>query len=148
MLFGLKRVPDLRRAQRMQIAQDHLRLVSLEKFARSHVHELSGGMKQRAAFARALAPDPRVLLIDEPLSAPDALTPEQLYDDIQRIWQAKHETIVLLTHNVTEAACLGDRVVVISAGPGHIAETFEITLPPLPARSTCDVAWRRIAAAR
>ena len=83
----------------------------------------------RAAFARSLAPDPRVLLMDEPLAALDALTREQLYDDIQRIWATRHKTILLVTHNVREAVCLGDRVILMSPRPGRIAEEFRIDLP-------------------
>src|SRR3712207_5937152 len=86
-------------------------------------------MKQRVALARALAPDPQVLLMDEPFAALDALTRDQLYDDLQRIWQESHKTIVFVTHNVREAACLGDRVVLMSPRPGRIAEIFEIPLP-------------------
>jgi NitT/TauT family transport system ATP-binding protein len=114
---------------RFQVAHDYLRLVGLESFARSNIHELSGGMRQRVAFARALAPDPRVLLMDEPLSALDALTQEQLYADIQRIWMERRKTIILVTHNVREAVCLGDRVVLMSPGPGRIREEFPIRLP-------------------
>jgi NitT/TauT family transport system ATP-binding protein len=121
-------VPDLTRACRLEIAHDYLRLVGLDKFAHSNIHELSGGMRQRVAFARALAPDPRVLLMDEPLSALDALTREQLYDDIQRIWMTRRKTIVLVTHNVREAVCLGDRVVLMSPQPGRIREDFAIPL--------------------
>jgi NitT/TauT family transport system ATP-binding protein len=128
-MFGLKLVPDLTRRQRLDIANDYLRLVGLERFAQANTHQLSGGMKQRVALARALAPDPRVLLMDEPLSALDALTREQLYGDIQRIWAARRQTIVLVTHNVREAACLGDRVILMSHHPGRIREEFPIPLP-------------------
>jgi len=128
-LFGLKLVPGLTRARRLEVALDYLRLVGLEKFAHSNIHELSGGMRQRVAFARSLAPDPRVLLMDEPLSALDALTREQLYEDIQRIWIERRKTIVLVTHNVREAVCLGDRVVLMSPRPGRIREEFPIRLP-------------------
>jgi NitT/TauT family transport system ATP-binding protein len=128
-MFGLKLKPELTNAQRREIAREHLKLVGLENFMHANVHELSGGMKQRAAFARSLAPDPRVLLMDEPLAALDALTREQLYDDIQRIWAARHKTILLVTHNVREAVCLGDRVILMSPRPGRIAEEFRIDLP-------------------
>jgi NitT/TauT family transport system ATP-binding protein len=128
-LFGLKLVPGLSRARRFEVAHDYLRLVGLDNFARSNIHELSGGMRQRLALARALAPDPRVLLMDEPLSALDALTREQLYADIQRIWMERRKTIVLVTHNVREAVCLGDRVVLMSPRPGRICEEFHIRLP-------------------
>ena len=128
-LFGLKLVPGLSSRQRVEIALDHLRLVKLERFARSNVHELSGGMRQRVALARALAPDPRVLLMDEPFSALDALTREQLYDDLQEIWQTRRKTIVLVTHNVREAVCLGDRVVLLSPNPGRIHQVFDVKLP-------------------
>jgi NitT/TauT family transport system ATP-binding protein len=128
-LFGLKRVPGLTGRQRRETAREYLRLVSLERFAHSNIHELSGGMRQRVAFARALAPDPRVLLMDEPLSALDALTREQLYDDIQRIWMERRKTIILVTHNVREAVCLADRVLLMSPRPGRIREEFSVQLP-------------------
>jgi NitT/TauT family transport system ATP-binding protein len=128
-MFGLKRTPDLTRRQRREIATHHLRMVGLEKFAKSYVHELSGGMKQRVALARSLAPDPRVLLMDEPLAALDALTREQLYQDIQDIWEKRRKTIILVSHNVREAACLADRVFVMSPSPGRLQEEFRIDLP-------------------
>jgi NitT/TauT family transport system ATP-binding protein len=128
-LFGLKLVPDLTRGQRIETAYSYLRLVKLERFARANVHELSGGMRQRVALARALAPDPRVLLMDEPFSALDALTREQLYDDVLEIWQARRKTILLVTHDVREAAYLGDRVVLLSPNPGRIHDVFDIPLP-------------------
>ena len=128
-MFGLKLKPDLTNAQRREIAGHFLRLVGLERFQHAYVHELSGGMKQRVALARALAPDPQVLLMDEPFAALDALTRDQLYDDIQRIWQESGKTIVSVTHNVREAVCLGDRVMLMSPGPGRITQIFDIPLP-------------------
>ena len=128
-LFGLKLKPGLTNADRRTVAQFYIELVGLEKFARAHVHELSGGMKQRVALARALAPNPRVLLMDEPFGALDALTREQLYSDMQRIWQDRRKTIAFVTHNVREAVCLGDRVVLFSRNPGRIREEFRIPLP-------------------
>jgi NitT/TauT family transport system ATP-binding protein len=86
-------------------------------------------MKQRVALARALAPNPSVLLMDEPFGALDALTREQLYGDIQRIWSQHRKTIVFVTHNVREAVCLGDRVTLFSPHPGRIREEFAIPLP-------------------
>jgi NitT/TauT family transport system ATP-binding protein len=128
-LFGLKLKPNLRPKDRRDIAKYYLELVGLSRFERSNIHELSGGMKQRVALARALAPNPRVLLMDEPFAALDALTREQLYGDIQRIWTARHKTIVFVTHNVREAVCLGDRVLLFSPHPGRIQEEFVIELP-------------------
>ncbi|HJT81425.1 MAG TPA: hypothetical protein VJ719_09535, partial [Chthoniobacterales bacterium] len=81
------------------------------------------------SLARALAPNPRVLLMDEPFAALDALTREQFYGDIQEIWKSRRKTIVFVTHNVREAACLGDRVLVFSPHPGRIQEEFRIDLP-------------------
>jgi NitT/TauT family transport system ATP-binding protein len=128
-MFGLKLRPDLTQAERRDIADHFLKLVGLEKFRHAHVHELSGGMKQRVALARALAPDPQVLLMDEPFAALDALTRDQLYDDIQRIWMESRKTIVFVTHNVREAVCLGNRVVLMSPSPGRISQVFRIGLP-------------------
>jgi NitT/TauT family transport system ATP-binding protein len=128
-MFGLNRNPDLKRADRLHIAEHHLHLVGLEKFKHAFVHELSGGMKQRVALARSLAPNPRVLLMDEPLAALDALTREQLYGDIQRIWKSTRNTIILVTHDVREAVCLGDRVMLLTPRPGRLCEEFAIPLP-------------------
>jgi NitT/TauT family transport system ATP-binding protein len=128
-MFGLKLRDDLTSPERRRIAHEHLELVGLAKFVHANAHQLSGGMKQRVALARALAPDPRVLLMDEPLASLDALTREQLYGDIQRIWASRRKTIILVTHNVREAVCLGDRVILLSPNPGRISEEYRITLP-------------------
>jgi NitT/TauT family transport system ATP-binding protein len=128
-MFGLKREQSLTREQKREIVERHLELVGLSKFKKAYTHELSGGMKQRVALARSLAPDPRVLLMDEPFAALDALTRERLYGDLQEIWQTRQKTIILVTHNVREAVCLGDRVVLMSPHPGHITEEFRIDLP-------------------
>jgi len=128
-LFGLKLINGVSAAERREKAEYFLELVGLKKFMHSNVHELSGGMKQRVALARALAPNPSVLLMDEPFGALDALTREQLYGDIQRIWSQHRKTIVFVTHNVREAVCLGDRVILFSPNPGRIRETFAIPLP-------------------
>src|SRR5213080_4253129 len=128
-MFGLRLKPGLRNSERREVAKFFLHLVGLEKFMETNVHELSGGMKQRVALARSLAPDPQVLLMDEPFAALDAMTRDQLYNDIQRIWQESGKTVVLVTHNVREAVCLGDRVVLMATGPGRIIRTFDVPLP-------------------
>jgi NitT/TauT family transport system ATP-binding protein len=139
-MFGLRRAPGLSAAQRRQAADYHLDLVGLAKFKWAYIHELSGGMKQRAALARSLAPDPRVLLMDEPFAALDAMTREQLYFDLQRIWEERKKTIVLVTHNVREAVCLGDRVVMMSPSPGRIYEEVAVDLPRPRDINTAEVA--------
>jgi len=128
-LFGLNLKHNLTRKDRRDVARYYLELVGLSRFERANIHELSGGMKQRVSLARALAPNPRVLLMDEPFAALDALTREQFYGDIQEIWKSRRKTIVFVTHNVREAACLGDRVLVFSPNPGRIQEEFRIDLP-------------------
>jgi len=128
-LFGLKLKPKLKPKERQEVAEFYLKLVGLEKFTHANIHELSGGMKQRAALARALAPNPRVLLMDEPFASLDALTREQLYGDFQAIWEKRKKTIVFVTHNAREAVCLGDRVVLFSPHPGRVQEQFAIGLP-------------------
>src|SRR5205814_502345 len=127
-MFGLRLKPGLRNSERREVAKFFLHLVGLEKFMEANVHELSGGMKQRVALARALAPDPRVLLMDEPFAALDAMTREQLYGDLQRIWEANRKTILFVTHNVRESVCLGDRVVLFSPHPGRIRQEFRVPL--------------------
>ena len=139
-IFGLKLKPNLKARDRRDVARYYLELVGLTKFERANIHELSGGMKQRVALARALAPNPRVLLMDEPFAALDALTREQLYADIQRIWTARHKTIVFVTHNVREAVCLGNRVLLFSPHPGRIQEEFVIELPRPRDLNTAELA--------
>jgi NitT/TauT family transport system ATP-binding protein len=128
-MFGLKLKPNLRNRDRREVAQFYLQLVKLEKHRDANIHELSGGMKQRVALARSLAPNPRVLLMDEPFASLDAMTREQLYGDIQEIWQKRRKTIIFVTHNVREAVCLGDRVMLFSPHPGRIVDEFRIDLP-------------------
>jgi len=128
-LFGLKLKPNLTKKDRHDVAKYYLELVGLSRFERANIHELSGGMKQRVSLARALAPNPRVLLMDEPFAALDALTREQLYGDIQEIWKARRKTIIFVTHNVREAACLGNRVLLFAPHPGRIEEEFVVKLP-------------------
>lgn len=128
-LFGLRLKPGLTDDERRQVAAFYLDLVGLSKFTRSHIHELSGGMRQRVALARSLAPNPNILLMDEPFSALDAMTREQLYGDLQRIFLQRRKTIIFVTHNIREAVCLGDRVVLLSPHPGRIRDIFEVNLP-------------------
>jgi NitT/TauT family transport system ATP-binding protein len=128
-LFGLRLKPDLSQRERIEISDQLLRLVGLEKFSKANIHELSGGMKQRVALARALAPNPQVLLMDEPFASLDALTRERLYSDLQNIFAQHRKTVVFVTHNVREAACLGDRVLVFSTRPGRIIGEFLVDYP-------------------
>jgi NitT/TauT family transport system ATP-binding protein len=126
--FGL-RMQGVPAPARREKAARLLGLVHLEQFAHAWVHELSGGMKQRVALARALAIDPAILLLDEPFCALDAITRSLLHTELQEIWKATHKTIVFVTHNVREAAVLGDRVLVMSARPGRITAEHRIDLP-------------------
>lgn len=130
-MFGLKLKPNLTDSERREVAKFYLHLVGLDNFAKASVHELSGGMRQRVALARSLAPNPRILLMDETFGALDALTREQLYGEIQQIWQKRKKTILFVTHNIREAVCLGDRIVLFSPHPGRIVRTFDIGLPRL-----------------
>lgn len=126
--FGL-RMQGCPRAQRESIARKLLEMVHLEQFHHAWVHELSGGMKQRVALARALAVDPDVLLLDEPFGALDAITRDLLHTELQEIWLKTGKTIVFVTHNLREAAVLGDRVLVMSPRPGRIIAEHRIDLP-------------------
>jgi NitT/TauT family transport system ATP-binding protein len=127
--FGLRQHPNLSAADRHHIAERHLELVHLEGFAGAFVHELSGGMKQRAALARALAPGPRALLCDEPFGSLDALTRERLYMEIQELQSRTRKTVLFVTHNTREAACLADRVLVLTALPARIKRVITVGLP-------------------
>lgn len=115
------------KTERRARAMDFLARVGLEKFADAKPYELSGGMRQRAAIARALANDPEVLLMDEPFGALDAHTRIMLQKELLRIWEADRKTVVFVTHSVDEALYLADRIVVMSAHPGRVLE--EINVP-------------------
>ena len=104
-------------------------MMHLEEFKYSPIHELSGGMKQRTALARALAPDPKILLIDEPFPALDALVRGKLYTELQEILISTNKTILSVTHDPNEAACLGDRVFVFTGRPGKIKAEIRVDLP-------------------
>lgn len=130
-MYGLRWEPGFRFKPRARArrAMELIQLVGLQEFAQSRIHELSGGMKQRVALARALAPNPQVLLIDEPFPALDALVRAKLYLELQDILVRTRKTIVSITHDPREAACLGDRVVVFTGRPGRIQSEVKIDLP-------------------
>ncbi|MBL8734108.1 MAG: ABC transporter ATP-binding protein [Planctomycetes bacterium] len=128
-LFGLELKPGLPRRARTEVAMYYLELVGLTKFAHASIHELSGGMRQRVALARALAPNPQVLLMDEPFAALDAMTRERLYGDLQEICRKRRKTVLFVTHNVREACVLGDRVLLMTPHPGRICGDFRVELP-------------------
>ena len=117
--FGLQ-LAGLSRRERQARAAQYLEMVGLGAFGKAWVHELSGGMKQRVALARSLVLEPQVLLMDEPFAALDAQTRDRLLLALQSIWLETKKTIIFVTHNVAEAAVLGNRVLVFSARPGQI----------------------------
>jgi NitT/TauT family transport system ATP-binding protein len=110
-------------------ARDLLELVGLQGFEQSYPYELSGGMQQRAAIARALVHDPKLVLMDEPFGALDALTREKMNLELLRIWQHSGKTIVFVTHGITEAVFVATRVIVLTAGPARMAGNIRIDLP-------------------
>lgn len=121
---------DIQRTARdpKRIAQ-LLELVGLRGFESSSPFELSGGMQQRVALCRALVTDPSLLLMDEPFGALDALTREQMNLELQRVWMDTGKTVVLITHSITEAVMLADRVVVMTPRPGRIREIISVEIP-------------------
>ena len=126
--FGL-REKGLPREERGRIAEGFIGMVGLTTFAHTRVHELSGGMKQRVAIARALALNPRILLMDEPFGALDAKTRENLHAQIQAIHEQTKKTTIFVTHDVREAVCLGDRVILLTHRPAKIKQQFVVDLP-------------------
>lgn len=126
--FGL-RIQGIKREKRKEAALRYLSLVGLSGFERRYPHELSGGMKQRTAIARALVCEPDILLMDEPFAAVDAQTRESLQNELLGIWQKTQKTIVFVTHSIEEAVYLGSRVAVMTPSPGTVREIFSV--PPV-----------------
>jgi len=114
---------------RREIADHYVDLVGLRGFENKYPRELSGGMKQRAAIARSLANDPKVLLMDEPFGSLDAQTRNIMQEELLRIWSKTEKTIIFVTHNVDEAVYLADRIILLTARPASVREIFEVRLP-------------------
>ena len=125
--YGLE-MTGVPRGEREETARRYVKLIGLEGFERRFPRELSGGMKQRVAIARTLAYDPDILLLDEPFGALDAQTRELMQDELLRIWEATGKTVVMITHDVSEAVYLSRRVAVMSRRPGRIVREFPVDL--------------------
>jgi NitT/TauT family transport system ATP-binding protein len=137
--FGLEQ-QDVPAAERERRVQDLLSLVDLDGFADAYPRALSGGMKQRAGIARALAVDPELLLMDEPFGSVDAQTREMLQDELLDIWAATGKTVLFVTHDVREAVRLADRVVVMAADPGRVREVVDVEVDRPRERTDAAVA--------
>jgi NitT/TauT family transport system ATP-binding protein len=137
--FGLE-MAGLSRSERRAIAEQYLDLVGLQGSGQKYPRELSGGMKQRVAIARALAIDPQILLLDEPFGSLDAQTRIIMQDELQRIWQQTHKTVLFVTHGIDEAIYLADRIVVMTASPGEIKQIVENALPRPRDRTSAEFA--------
>lgn len=124
--FGMKQASEREKQERVR---ELLELVGLVGFEDAYPHQLSGGMAQRVAIARALAPRPSILLMDEPFGALDAFTRIKLQDALRDIWRSQNVTTVFVTHDIDESLVLAEKVVVMSARPGRIAEVIEVDLP-------------------
>ena len=110
-------------------AHELLKLVDLEQFANAQIDQLSGGMQQRVAIARALLLDPDILLMDEPFSALDALTRDEMSFELLRIWSERPKTVMFITHSIAEAVLLADRIIVMTPRPGAVREILDVPLP-------------------
>jgi len=126
-------------------AMELLRMAKIDEFAGVLPRQLSGGMRQRVAICRALVHDPNILLMDEPFSALDAITRDEMAVELQRIWQVNRKTVIFVTHSIREAAFLSDRVVVMGRRPATIIDELEIELPrPRPIAVTEDETFNRL----
>ncbi len=126
--FGLRMI-GVPPGQRRDMALKHLKSVHLMRFTGSYPHELSGGMRQRAALARGLAMDPRVLLMDEPFASLDEQTRILLHGEVQDLWEKTGKTIIFVTHNIREALFLSDRILLFGTRPGRIKREFRVPVP-------------------
>lgn len=134
--FGLE-IAGVEKATRGATARKYLELVGLKEFADAFPYELSGGMRQRVAVARALAIEPAVVLMDEPFGALDAQTRNAMQRELLDIWEQTRKTVLFVTHSVDEAVFLADRIVVLSTRPGRIREVVDVN-EPRPRDRTCD----------
>lgn len=123
------RVLGIDRKKSRAKAIELLQLTGLEEFAENYPSELSGGMQQRVGLARGLIHDPRVVLMDEPFGALDAMTREYMAMELQRIWMATQKSIIFITHSIPEAVFLSDRIIILSARPGKVIEEVKVDLP-------------------
>lgn len=135
--LGLK---DAKNGEARKSIQDHLELVGLKGFEKHYPHQLSGGMSQRAAIARALVNRPEILLLDEPLGALDALTRMYMHQELERIWKQERITMIMITHDVDEAIFLSDKIVVMSSRPGTIKKIIPVPLARPRDRASYDFA--------
>jgi ABC-type nitrate/sulfonate/bicarbonate transport system ATPase subunit len=124
------------KAERHQRAQELIELVRLQGFEKKYPRELSGGMQQRVAIARALATDPEIMLMDEPFGALDELTRSEMQAELLRIWQERIKTVIFVTHSITEALYLSDRVIILSPHPGRIRKEMKVEMPRPRQRSS------------
>ena len=129
--------------ERISVAEHYLKLVNLTQFRNSYPAELSGGMRQRVAVARALALDPVLLLMDEPFGALDAQTRNMLQKELLEIWEKTKKTIVFITHSVDEAVYLADRIIVLTPRPGRICQIFPANLKRPRDRTSVEFAQVR-----
>jgi NitT/TauT family transport system ATP-binding protein len=142
--FGLE-MRGFSRAARTAVANDWIERVGLRKFAHAYPYQLSGGMRQRVGIARALANDPEILLMDEPLGALDAQTRTVLQEQLLRLWEEQRKTVLYVTHSIEEAVLLGDRVVLMTAHPGTNKASFDVPLPrPRSLATTADPEFGRL----